>query len=100
MGGGGRRSVYVCTCVHECVRACVCVCVCVCVCRRRTLGRMQNNLKDNALEKRKDLYFLTFSVQFSRSFVSGFLRPYGLQIARLPCPSSTPGVNPNSCPLS
>ena len=28
------------------------------------------------------------------------LRPYELQHARLPCPSPTPGVHPNSCPLS
>ena len=28
------------------------------------------------------------------------MRPYGLQHIRLPCPSPTPGVYPNSCPLS
>ena len=28
------------------------------------------------------------------------LRPYGLQHARLPCPSPTPGVCSNSCPSS
>ena len=28
------------------------------------------------------------------------LRPHGLQHTRLPCPSPTPGVHPNSCPLS
>ena len=28
------------------------------------------------------------------------LRPHGLQHARLPCPSPTPGVYPNSCPQS
>ena len=28
------------------------------------------------------------------------LRPHGLQHARLPCPSLTPGVHPNPCPLS
>ena len=28
------------------------------------------------------------------------LRPHGLQHARPPCPSATPGVYPNSCPLS
>ena len=32
------------------------------------------------------------SVQFSRSIVSDLLRPHGLQHARLPCPSSTPGA--------
>ena len=38
------------------------------------------------------------SVQFSRSDVSNSLRPRGLQHARLPCPSPTPGVYPNTCP--
>ena len=28
------------------------------------------------------------------------LRPHGLQHARLPCPSPSPGVSSNSCPLS
>ena len=40
------------------------------------------------------------SVQFSRSVVSDSLRPHGLQHSRPPCPSPTPGVHPNSCPLS
>ena len=38
------------------------------------------------------------SVQFSRSVVSNSLRPHGLQHARPPCPSPTPGVHPNSRP--
>ena len=32
--------------------------------------------------------------------MSDALRPHGLQHARLPCPLQTPGVYPNSCPLS
>ena len=40
------------------------------------------------------------SVQFSHSVVSDSLWPHGLQHARPPCPSPTPGVYPNSCPLS
>ena len=36
------------------------------------------------------------SVQFSRSVVSGPLRPHGLQHSRLPCPSPTPGACSNS----
>ena len=40
------------------------------------------------------------SVQFSHSVVSDSLRPPGLQHARLPCPSPTPRVHSNSCPLS
>ena len=38
--------------------------------------------------------------QFSYSVVSDSLRPCGLQHARPPCPSSTPGVYSDSCPLS
>ena len=40
------------------------------------------------------------SVQFSRSIASDYLRHHGLQHARPPCPSPTPGVYSNSCPLS
>ena len=40
------------------------------------------------------------SVQFSCSVVSDSLWPYGLQHTRLPCPSPTPGVYSNPCPLS
>ena len=38
--------------------------------------------------------------QFSYSVVSDSLRPHESQHARLPCPSPSPGVHPNSCPLS
>ena len=40
------------------------------------------------------------SVQFSHSVMSESLRPHGLQHARPPCPSPTPGVYSSSCPLS
>ena len=40
------------------------------------------------------------SVQFSCSVVSNSLWPHELQYTRPPCPSPTPGVHPNSCPLS
>ena len=40
------------------------------------------------------------SVQFISSVVSDSLWPHELQHARPPCPSPTPGVYPNSCPLS
>ena len=40
------------------------------------------------------------SVQFSHSVVSNSLWPHGLQHARPPCPSPTPGVYSNSHPLS
>ena len=38
-------------------------------------------------------------IQFSLSVVSNFLQPHELQHARPPCPSPTPGVHPNPCPL-
>ena len=39
-------------------------------------------------------------VQFSCSVVSHSLRPHEPQNSRPPCPSPTPGVHPNPCPLS
>jgi len=40
------------------------------------------------------------SVQSSHSVISNSLRPHGLQNARLPYPSPTPGAYSNSCPSS
>ena len=40
------------------------------------------------------------SVHFSRSVMFNPLQPHGLQDARPLCSSPTPGVYPNSCPLS
>ena len=40
------------------------------------------------------------SVQFSRSVVSDSMQPHELQHSRPPCPSPTPRVYWNSCPLS
>ena len=40
------------------------------------------------------------SVQFSRSVVSHSLQPHELQHSRPPCPSPTPAVHSDSCPLS
>ena len=44
--------------------------------------------------------YMFSSVLFSCSVVSDSLRPYEPQHARPPCPSPTPGVHPNPCPLS
>ena len=44
--------------------------------------------------------FVQFQVQFSRSVMSDSLWPHGLQHTRPPCPSPTPGVYSNSCPLN
>ena len=51
------------------------------------------------------MYTLTFwmmilTFQFSCSVVSNSLWPHGLQHARPPSPSPTPGVYSNPCPLS
>ena len=40
------------------------------------------------------------SIQFSHSVVSNSLQPHEPQHAKPPCPSPTPGVYPNPCPLS
>ena len=40
------------------------------------------------------------SVQFSHSVMSDSLQHHGLQHSRLPCPSPSPRVCSNSCPLS
>jgi len=44
-------------------------------------------------------FILFSSVQFRHSVVSNSLRPHEPQHTRPPCPSPTPGVLPNSCPL-
>ena len=44
--------------------------------------------------------FLPFSVQFSRSVMSDSLQLHELQHTRPPCPSPTPEVHANPCPLS
>ena len=45
-------------------------------------------------------YTIILLVQFIHSVVSNSLWPHGLQHIRPPCPSSTPRVYSNSCPLS
>ena len=44
--------------------------------------------------------YMSASVQFSRSAVSDSFWPHEPQHARPPCPSTTPGVHSNPCPLS
>ena len=57
-------------------------------------------IKFYANEDSKELHMVHASVQFSRSVVSNSLRPHGLRHSTPPCPSPTPRVCPNSCPLS
>ena len=47
-----------------------------------------------------DSSFVWQKPQFSSSVVSNSLRPHEPRHARPPCPSPTPGVYPNPCPLS
>ena len=50
--------------------------------------------------KKKRFLLEGSSVQFSRSVMSDSLRPHEPQHTRPPCPSPTPGVPSNPCPLS
>ena len=57
-------------------------------------GDCSHKIKRCLLLGRKAVINLS-SVQFSCSVMSDSLRPHGLQHARPPCPSPTPGVYPN-----
>ena len=57
-------------------------------------------LKHSQIPKYWGLELSVQSVPFSRSVMSDFLQPHGLQHARLPCPSPSPETYSNSCPLS
>ena len=64
-----------------------------------------NNLRytdDTTLmaENEEEIKSLFSSVHFSHSVMSDSLRPHGLQHARPPCPSPTPGVHSDSHPSS
>ena len=56
--------------------------------------------KVNLVNGRKHWQIICPSVQFSRSVVSDSLQPHEPQHARPLCPSPTPKVYPNPCPLS
>ena len=60
------------------------------------LSNFNGRKSTETLEKNRN----TTSVQFNCSVVSDSLRSHELQYARPPCPSPTPGVHPNSCPLN
>ena len=51
-------------------------------------------------KSRSERWFPNEVLLFSRSVVSDSLPPKGLQQARLPCQSSSPGACSHSCPLS
>ena len=60
----------------------------------------KENIQMTKRHTKKMLNSTNYSVQFSHSVVSDSLRPHESQHTRPPCPSPTPRVYPNSCPLS
>ena len=62
----------------------------------RTFRKLQDQLEEQKIIHRPSLE----QVQFSYSAVTDSLWPHGLQHARPPDPSPTPGIHSNSCPLS
>ena len=65
----------------------------------KSLDKYRQKYKDRWCAYQQTLSKLS-SVQFSRSVMSNSLRPHESQYVRPPWPSTTPGVHPNSCPLS
>ena len=66
----------------------------------RLIRQRDRSLRLPKAEMKVGALLLISSVQFSRSVMSDSFWPHGLQHARLPCPSPTPWVYSNSCPLS
>ena len=62
----------------------------------RALSRVPCSIKQVLISN----LFYKYSARFSRSVVSDSLRSHGLEHARPPCPSPTPGVYSNSCASS
>ena len=60
----------------------------------------QNSLHHRNFWGWKLYLLLVYDLPFSHSVVSNSLWPHGPQHARAPCPSPTPRVYSNSCPLS
>ena len=72
------------------------------ICNNQPGYRIQNWCLSRSENNARKIFVLheTSSVQFSCSVVSDSLQPHELQHPRPPCPSPTPGVYSNSCPLS
>ena len=68
--------------------------------QRISFLRPQQCLKSLFLQLQIFLYLWSSSIQFSCLVMADSLEPHELQHARPPCPSPTPGIHPNSCPLS
>ena len=65
-----------------------------------TTGLEKISFHSNSKERQCQRMFRFSWVHCSCSVVSNSLRPHGLQYARPPCPSPTPRVYSNSCPLT
>ena len=63
-------------------------------------GPRDYHTKWSKSDRKRQISYQFSSFQFSRSVVSDSLWPHELQHARPPCPSPTPRVDSNSCPLS
>ena len=69
--------------------------------RESFLFFVSNSLQNWIFQYNKEFILAVWiSVYFSHSVVSDSLRPHEPKHARPPCPSPTPGVHPNPCPLS
>ena len=66
--------------------------------RERGSADKEKRRKKKILPNKNVAHFNSF--QFSRLVMSDSLRPHELQHTRPPCPSPTPGVHWDSCPLS
>ena len=66
------------------------------------LGKKIVGARKHVISLLISVFLRTFhvTVQFSHSVVSDSLWPHSLQHTRLPCPSPSPGVCGDSCPLS
>ena len=86
------------------VSVCVCVCVCVLCLVTQSCLTLCDSVDYIACQTLLLWTYITItyisSVQFSSSVVADSLQPHELQHARPPCPSPTPGVHSNLCPLS
>ena len=98
-------DIYIYTFIYIYIFICVCIYVnymCMCVhmhaCTHTyTIFKLQFHSRDTIS---KQCYLSGSSVQFSLSVMSDSLQSHGPQHARPPCPSKTPRVYSNSCPLS
>ena len=92
------------------IYVCVCVCVCTCVLSPPvisnclwsipwTVALLSMEFSRQEYWSGLSLLYIILSLLFSHSVMSTSLWPHGLQHSRLPCPSPSPGICSNSCPL-